>query len=81
MKRVSIIIVTYNSEKDIYDCVDSIRQHADIPLKEIELIIVDNNSQKPDIMFNRLRQQWGNDIILINNTHNGGAQTVSLPRT
>ncbi len=72
MKRVSIIIVTYNSEKDIYDCVDSIRQHADIPLKEIELIIVDNNSQKPDIMFNRLRQQWGNDIILINNTHNGG---------
>ena len=31
MKRVSIIIVTYNSEKDIYDCVRSIQQYADIP--------------------------------------------------
>lgn len=72
MKRVSIIIVTYNSEKDIYDCVDSIRQHADIPLDEIELIIVDNNSKAPDPMFDRLRHQWDNDIILIKNTHNGG---------
>lgn len=24
MKKVSIIIVTYNSEKDIYDCITSI---------------------------------------------------------
>lgn len=72
MKQVSIIIVTYNSEKDIFDCVNSIKQKADIPLSEIELIIVDNCSQEPQPMFKRLRQQWGEDIVLIENTQNGG---------
>lgn len=72
MKKVSIIIVTYNSEKDIFPCVESIKTHADIPLEEIELIIVDNNSREPEPMFQRLRQQWGKDIICIENTHNGG---------
>lgn len=72
MKQVSIIIVTYNSEKDIYDCVDSIQSHADIPKEEIELIIVDNCSRESEPMFERLKQQWGEDIILIENTQNGG---------
>lgn len=72
MKRISIIIVTYNSEKDIYDCLDSIKDHADIPLEEIELIIVDNNSREPQSMFESLRQLWGEDIICIENKANGG---------
>ena len=72
MKQVSIIIVTYNSEKDIFDCVDSIKSHADIPLADIELIIVDNNSREPQPMFEKLRLQWGDDIVCIENTHNGG---------
>jgi len=72
MKQASIIIVTYNSEKDIYDCVDSIQSHADIPREDIELIIVDNCSREPEPMFARLRQQWGEDIVLIENTQNGG---------
>lgn len=72
MKQVSIIIVTYNSEKDIYNCVDSIRAHADIPLEDIELIIVDNNSREYLPMFERLHQQWGEDIICIENEKNGG---------
>ena len=72
MKHLSIIIVTYNSEKDIFDCVDSIKKYADIPLSEIELIIVDNNSVNADAMFGKLKHQWGDGIILIKNTHNGG---------
>lgn len=72
MKQVSIIIVTYNSEKDIFDCVDAIKAHADIPLADIELIIVDNNSREPQPMFQRLQKQWGDDIICIENTKNGG---------
>lgn len=72
MKQVSIIIVTYNSEKDIFDCVDSIQRQADIPLKDIELIIVDNCSRESEPMFERLRQLWGEDIVLIENTQNGG---------
>ena len=46
MKRLSIVIVTYNSEKDIFDCVKSIQKYADIPLSEIELIVVDINSRE-----------------------------------
>lgn len=72
MKQVSIIIVTYNSEKDIYDCVDSIQTHADIPKDDIELIIVDNCSREPQPIFEKLQKQWGEDIILIENTKNGG---------
>ena len=73
MKRISIVIVTYNSEKDIYECVSSIKRYADIPLEEIELVIVDNKStQGYEDMFERLRREWGEDIVLIENTHNGG---------
>lgn len=72
MKRLSIIIVTYNSEKDIYDCMASIKKYADIPMSELEIIIVDNNSKEVDSMFAKLRKLYGEDIILINNTHNGG---------
>ena len=71
MKRLSIIIVTYNSERDIFDCVASIKQWADIPLDEIELIVVDNSSDAPEPMFERLRQMW-RDVIIIENNRNGG---------
>lgn len=72
MKRISIIIVTYNSEKDIYDCVESIKTYTDIPKENIELIVVDNCSREPQPMFERLRRQWGEGIILIENDKNGG---------
>lgn len=72
MKKVSIIIVTYNSEKDIYDCISSIQKFSDIPLSEIELIIVDNNSTGCNTMFNKLKTLWGEDIVLIKNSSNGG---------
>ena len=72
MKRLSIIIVTYYSEHDIYDCVSSIINFSDIPLSELELIIVDNNSRDTDTMFENLKELYGNNIILIKNTHNGG---------
>ena len=44
-KRVSVIIVTYNSEKHIYDCLSSIYRYNDIG-DLLEVIIVDNNSCK-----------------------------------
>lgn len=72
MKKVSIIIVTYNSEKDIYDCINSIIENSDIPLAEIELVVVDNNSTDCDTMFEKLKELYGNNIVLIKNTHNGG---------
>lgn len=72
MKKLSIIIVTYNSEKDIYECLDTIYSHCDIPIKELEVIIVDNNSTDCDTVFNKLKTLWGEDIILIKNSSNGG---------
>lgn len=72
MKKVSIIIVTYNSEKDIYDCITSIIENSDIPLAEIELVVVDNNSTGCDTMFGKLKTLWGEDIVLIKNSNNGG---------
>ncbi len=71
-KRLSIVIVTYNSERDVFDCVESIQRWADVPREELELIVVDNQSREPQAMFDRLREQWGEDIILIENTLNGG---------
>ena len=71
MKRLSIIIVTYKSENDIYDCLLSIWKFCDIPQEELEVIIVDN-SPKCEPMFHHLREKYGNNIILIHNTHNGG---------
>lgn len=71
MKRLSIIIVTYKSEKDIYDCIDSIWKHCDINKEELETIIVDN-SPESEPMFGRLRQQYGDEIRLFHNTYNGG---------
>ena len=69
MKKVSIIIVTYNSEKDIYDCITSIIENSDISLAEIELVVVDNNSRGCDTMFKKLKTLWGEDIILIKIIH------------
>lgn len=71
MKRLSIVIVTYFSENDIYDCIKSIWRHNDIEKKELEIIIVDN-SPESESMFSKLHQLYGDDIILIHNTHNGG---------
>lgn len=70
MKRLSIIIVTYQSEHDIYDCIQSIWQHCDIPAEDVELIVVDN-SPESDMMFTELRVRHPN-TVLIHNTHNGG---------
>lgn len=71
MKRLSIIIVTYHSESDIYDCLDSVWKHSDLPREELEVIIVDN-SPESDAMFGKLRALYGDDVILLHNSRNGG---------
>ena len=71
MKRLSIIIVTYQSERDIYECLQSVWQFCDIERSELEVIVVDN-SPECEPMFTKLRQLYGTDVTLIHNTHNGG---------
>ncbi len=71
MKRLSVIIVTYKSENDIYDCLNSVWQQCDIAKEELEVVIVDN-SPECEPMFGKLRKMYGDGIVLIHNTHNGG---------
>ncbi len=70
MKKISIIIVTYNSEKDIYDCLDSIYQYNDIG-DALEVIIVDNHSSEYVAMRETILAQYP-DVKIIQNSHNGG---------
>ena len=72
MKKVSIVIVTYRSEKDIYDCLASLFKWADISREYLEGIVVDNNSPEVERMFCGIRERYGDEIILINNSKNGG---------
>lgn len=75
MKKVSIVIVTYRSEKDIYDCLASLFKWADISREYLEVIVVDNNSPEVERMFCGIRERYGDEIILINNS-----KTVDMVR-
>ena len=69
-KRLSIIILTYNSEKDIYPCLESVYQHNDIG-EGLEVIVVDNLSREFAIMQQKITQRYP-EVIITRNTHNGG---------
>lgn len=45
-KKISIIIVTYNSQEYLDQCLQSIGDHLDLPAEEVEVVIVDNSSGK-----------------------------------
>lgn len=70
MKKLSLIILTYNSEKDIYDCLQSVYQYNDIGVC-LEIIVVDNNSDNYIQMRHKINTQYP-DVIILSNTQNGG---------
>ncbi len=69
-KRLSIIIVTYNSQAVIVDCLQSIQKFNDIG-DELEIIIVDN-SPKFEIKNLIKSLNLDLDIKAIHNPQNGG---------
>lgn len=70
-KKISIIIVTYNSESLIDECLKSIFKYNDIN-EALEVIIVDNKSKNVNLMFASIKEKFGDEIILIKNDKNGG---------
>lgn len=70
-KQLSIIIVTYNSERLIFDCLDSIFKYNDIG-DQLEVIVVDNCSVDCDEMFSRINLEYDNKVVLIKSAVNGG---------
>lgn len=70
-KKLAIIIVTYNSEQHIYDCLKSIFQYNDIG-NSLEVIIVDNCSNNFKTMREKLISLYGDKITIVQNDKNGG---------
>ena len=70
MKSLSLIILTYNSEKHIYNCLKSVYQYNDIG-DGLEIIIVDNNSINYAEMRDNIRLSYP-DVKIIANDKNGG---------
>lgn len=71
MPQLSVVIVTYNSERDIYPCLDSVFRHNDLG-EGLEVIVVDNCSAEGEKMFANIRDRYTDEIRLISNTRNGG---------
>ncbi len=71
MKKISIVIVTYNSKLLIVDCLNSIFKNNDIG-EGLEVIIVDNKSSDVDEMFTWVKENYGSKVQLIKNDINGG---------
>lgn len=46
VQKISIVIVTYNSQSHIIDCMDSIMQFIDVDPEQLEIIFVDNSTGK-----------------------------------
>ena len=72
MKKLSVIIVTYNSLGDIFDCLDSVFRFSDIPEDELEVIVVENNSPQGDEMIAGITNKYGNNVVSVRNDRNGG---------
>ena len=71
MKKITTIIVTYNSEHHIYECLESLFRFNDIG-DELEVIVVDNCSRNFDEMKAQLVKRYAEKITIIKNTQNGG---------
>lgn len=71
MKALSVIIVTYNSEPDIYGCLEALFAHNDIG-DALEVIVVDNNSRAFANMKDEISRLYGEQVTLLHNTQNGG---------
>ncbi|MBQ2519966.1 MAG: glycosyltransferase family 2 protein [Paludibacteraceae bacterium] len=71
MKELSVIIVTYNSEPDIYGCLEALFAHNDIG-DALEVIVVDNNSHDYEHMQQELARLYGEHVTVLRNMQNGG---------
>ena len=71
MKKLSVVIVTYNSEPDIYGCLDALFAHNDLG-DALEVIVVDNDSRDFAHLRDELTRLYGDKVTLLHNTQNGG---------
>jgi len=63
---VSIILLGYNSEKDIKECIDSLKKQT---YNNFEIIFVDNNSNDDSVKF--IKQNYPNVKLILNKKNYG----------
>ena len=68
---MSLIIVTYNSEPDIYGRLHALFAQNDIE-EALEVIVVDNNSSGFVSMNDKIAQRYGRKVQVFSNNRNGG---------
>ena len=71
MKKIAVIIVTYNSERHIYECLESVFKYNDID-DSLEVIVVDNCSKDYETMAAQINDMYGERVKVLHNTKNGG---------
>lgn len=71
MVKISFVIVTYNSEELIKDCILSIYDYADLDQSEFEIIIVDNSNEEGHIKLKNITNLFEN-VKVIHNPQNTG---------
>ena len=69
--QISVVIVTYNSENHIFECLDSVFKNNDIG-RDLAVLIVDNCSRNFNVTKQTLIDNYGDTIRIIENTKNGG---------
>lgn len=67
--KVSVIIPVYNMEKYLVECLDSICNQT---LKEIEIILVNDESTDNSLKILKEYEKKDHRIIVVNNIHQGG---------
>ena len=71
MSKIGLIIVCFNSESLIRDCLDSIYRYNDIG-NDLDVILVDNNSREQLSFFQMIRKEYPAEIKLVASAENGG---------
>lgn len=71
MKKISIVIVTYNSELLIDECLHSIQKFSDVPKESLEVLVVDNSQgERAASLKRQITNHPINDFIETKYIHN-----------
>jgi len=73
MNGISVVIVCYKSELELRGLIESIFFHADVPLHQLQIIVIDNYGNGLErVITDDLSKQYESEFIYIKSDLNGG---------